>query len=440
LFYTWGANYFIIIVIITGFIDYRLGNIIKMTMNIPERIVLHRFCVFIDVIINIGLLIYFKYLNFFVDNANKILLVLGIEKLPSTRLLLPVGISFVVFQKITYCLDIAKGQAKPTKNFPMFIEYLLIFPQIIAGPILKYNVLSSQLKNRVINYRLVIYGFERFAIGLFKKVWIADVLVKYSDIVFDGPANTIPIQYAWFGIICYSFQIYFDFSAYSDMAIGLLKIMNFSIPENFNHPYISKSINEFWRRWHISLTSWMREYIYIPLGGNRKGNIRTYINYWIVFFISGFWHGATWNFIFWGVYHGTLLCMEKVIFSKITEKIPFALRIGITYLLINIGWVFFRADGLNIAFEYLYQMFNLASVNLHPDPKRIIVVDNRGIFILVIAIVICFLPGFEKLYNNIKIIFIKNKKLSLLFYLIIFVLAALKVGTATISPFIYFRF
>jgi alginate O-acetyltransferase complex protein AlgI len=439
-FYAWGANYFIIIVIITGFIDYKLGNIIKRTRNIPEHVVLYRFCIFIDIIINIGLLIYFKYLNFFVDNINKILTVMGTETVSYTKIILPIGISFVVFQKLTYCLDIAKGQTNPVENFQMFIEYLLVFPQIIAGPILKYNILSSQLKNRVINCRLVTEGFERFAIGLFKKVWIADVLAKYADIAFHGPANTIPIYNAWFGIICYSLQIYFDFSAYSDMAIGLLKIMNFSIPENFNHPYISKNINEFWKRWHISLTSWMREYIYIPLGGNRKGNIRTYVNYWIVFLISGFWHGASWNFVLWGIYHGTLLCMEKIIFLKRTEKFHFIVRMGITYLLINIGWVFFRSDGLNRAFEYLYQMFNLASINLHPDPKRIIVVDKRGIFIFIVAIVMCFLPAFEKIYNNIKTLFLKNKKMSLFCYLVIFILAALKVGTATISPFIYFRF
>ena len=439
-FYAWGANYFIIIVIITGLIDYRLGDIIEKTRGVPERIILYRSCILFDVVINIGLLLYFKYTNFIVDNINKILALFEVDALPVPHVLLPIGISFVVFQKVTYCLDIAKGQAKPAENFSMFIEYLLVFPQIIAGPIVKYNNLSSQLKDRFINHNAIVYGFERFATGLFKKVWMADALAKYADTAFNGPANAIPIHYAWFGIICYSFQIYFDFSAYSDMAIGLLKIMNFSIPENFNQPYISRSINEFWKRWHISLTSWMREYIYIPLGGNRKGVFMTYINYWIVFLISGLWHGASWNFVLWGIYHGSLLCVEKAVFLKRTEKIHFIIRMVVTYLLVNIGWVIFRSDGLNAAFEYLQQMFNITSINLHPDSKRILVVDKRGMFIFITAVVVCFLPCFDKIYNNIKHFFARHVKLSFSCCLIIFILAALKVGSGYFSPFIYFRF
>jgi alginate O-acetyltransferase complex protein AlgI len=280
-FYAWGAHSFILIVIATSIIDYQLGKIIYKTRS--EKTRLYQACIIIDLIINFGLLLYFKYTNFLLDNINNLFQIMGLNLFTFTRIVLPIGISFVVFQKVTYCLDIAKGTTAPAMAYWCFLEYLLIFPQIIAGPIVKYNDIAAQIAERTWSHKNIIEGFKRFAIGLFKKVWIADVLAKYADIAFNGPSNLIPIHYAWFGMICYTFQIYFDFSSYSDMAIGFLKVMRFTISENFNFPYVSKSITEFWKRWHISLTSWMREYLYIPLGGNRKGRMRTYFNQWIVF-------------------------------------------------------------------------------------------------------------------------------------------------------------
>jgi alginate O-acetyltransferase complex protein AlgI len=326
---------------------------------------------------------------------------------------------------------------EPSKKYWQFLEYLFIFPQIIAGPIVKYNDLALQITQRKFSHTDFIAGFKRFAIGIFKKVWIADVLAKYADLAFNGPSNVIPIHYTWLGLLCYAFQIYFDFSSYSDMAIGLLKIMGFNIPENFNFPYISKSISEFWKRWHISLTSWMREYLYIPLGGNRKGVLRTYANQWIVFLISGLWHGANWNFVFWGIYHGSLLCIEKAALKHL-KKIPGLIRMAFTFFLVCIGWVFFRADGFAAGSDYLKQMFNISSVKIHTPPGRIMVIDNRGIIIFIIACIICFVPVFDKKYLNSR--GLVHPKLKLVFCFLLFLLSALKIGTASISPFIYFRF
>jgi alginate O-acetyltransferase complex protein AlgI len=288
---------------------------------------------------------------------------------------------------------------------------------------------------------MFIRGFIRFGIGLFKKVWIADVLAKYADIAF-GVSGTIPFDYAWIGIIAYTFQIYFDFSAYSDMAIGLLLMMGFRINENFNQPYISKSITEFWKRWHISMTSWFREYLYFPLGGNRKGKIRTYVNQWIVFLISGFWHGAAWNFVFWGIYHGTFLCVERAFLNKVMQKINHVARWLITMLLIMLGWVFFRADSINKGFAYIRDMFNFGSYYTHVSPTDIMIIDPRGWFIMGLACVISFAPVvFAKTYNTILSTINIRPRFVATIVLFLFSLSTLKViAASSISPFIYFRF
>jgi alginate O-acetyltransferase complex protein AlgI len=313
----WGIPRFIFVVIFTLVIDYVLGGIIYRSKlaNISSKASLKiRLCVALDVVMNLGILLYFKYGNFFLDNVNGIFKSMGLDPFVFTRIILPVGISFIIFQKVTYCLDIAKGICKPARNFFVLLTYILLFPHVIAGPIIKFGEIVNQIEHREHTWEKIFFGFQRFSVGLFKKVWLADVLAKYADMAFR--ATTLPFDAAWIGIFAYTFQIFFDFSAYSDMAIGLLAIMGFRINENFNKPYISASITEFWKRWHISLTSWMREYIYFPLGGNQKGKVRTYINLWIVFLISGFWHGASWNYVFWGAYHGGIICAERAFPSK----------------------------------------------------------------------------------------------------------------------------
>jgi alginate O-acetyltransferase complex protein AlgI len=438
-FYGWGSNYFILVVIVTCVADYKLGDLIKVNKERGNKKLSH-LLLFTDIFINSSILIYFKYANFFGENINAVLELLNLNPVIFVAIVLPVGISFVIFQKMTYCIDIAKGTAVPARYFYIYIEYLLIFPQIIAGPIVKYNLFEPQINNKKISLDNIEKGIEMFSVGLCKKVFIADVVAKYADIAFNGPANLIPIHYTWIGLICYTFQIYFDFSAYSDMAIGLLKIMGFTIPINFDNPYISKSISEFWKRWHISLTSWMREYIYIPLGGNRKGTTRTYLNKWLVFLISGLWHGASWNFVVWGIYHGSLLCLEESVLLKKTERIPGGIKLFFTFLGVMTGWVLFRTDDMKSAFVFLRQMFNLSSINIHPQAGRIMVIDSYGKFVILIAFLLSFMPVFGKLNNKLSDLKNKFRNITFVIYLMLFLLSIIKVGTASLSPFIYFRF
>jgi alginate O-acetyltransferase complex protein AlgI len=434
LFYMWGAREFVAIVIGTLVIDYILGRVIATKRHHVKIYVA------LDIIMNIGILLYFKYTNFFFGNINAILERAMLNPFVFTQVILPVGVSFVIFQKMTYCLDIAKGIARPAENFFYLLEYLLIFPQIIAGPIVKYNELAEQIKQRELSWDIFLYGFKRFAWGLFKKVWIADILAKYADIVF-GAGENIPIDYAWIGMLAYTFQIYYDFSAYSDMAVGMLSMMGFRIGENFNMPYISTNVTEFWKRWHISMTSWFREYIYFPLGGNRKGKIRTYINQWVVFLVSGFWHGAAWNFIFWGAYHGAILCAEKAFLLRIYKKVHRFIGWSVTMLLVMFGWVIFRAEGIRAGFEFLKTLFDLDSYYVHVYPGNILIIDFRGWFIFALATLICLFPFFfSKIYGRIQKVIMAMPNATAAIALCLFVLAAQKVITGSISPFIYFRF
>ena len=284
-------------------------------------------------------------------------------------------------------------------------------------------------------------GFKRFGIGLFKKVWIADVIANVADTVFGAfSVGPIPFDYAWIGIIAYTFQIYFDFSAYSDMAIGMLSMMGFRIHENFNMPYTAQSITDFWKRWHISMTSWFREYLYFPLGGNRKGKVRTYINQWIVFLVSGFWHGASWNFVFWGAYHGSLLCAERAFLSKRTQNINRFIRVTFTFLLVMLGWVFFRAESIGMGFSYIGSMFDFSNYYVHVNPEYILNIDPRTWAVFALAVLICFIPLFKKTYEWLQLKVSVHPVLRDIGVLALFAFSALKVITGSISPFIYFRF
>ena len=286
-------------------INYVLGIILnKLETKNKKRIIL-----IISVLFNLGLLGYFKYFNFFATNINKLL---GTTLIQIKDIVLPIGISFYTFQIMSYIIDLYKKDIKVQKNILNLALYISFFPQLIAGPIVKYHDIAEQLKERIITIEKFATGIKRFVYGLSKKVILANSLAYIADYIFNTNINFINMPIAWLGAICYMLQIYFDFSGYSDMAIGLGKMFGFEYMENFNLPYISKSITEFWRRWHISLSTWFKEYLYIPLGGNRKGKLRTYINLGIVFFATGFWHGAAWNFIAWGLYNGFFLIIEKI--------------------------------------------------------------------------------------------------------------------------------
>ncbi len=345
------------------------------------------------------------------------------------------------FSKNDVLFGYCKGNNKARRKLLLCHRVFIDFSPDYRSPIVKYNEIADQIKERTITKEMFLCGFKRFGIGLFKKVWIADVIANVADTVFGAfSVGPIPFDYAWIGIIAYTFQIYFDFSAYSDMAIGMLSMMGFRIHENFNMPYTAQSITDFWKRWHISMTSWFREYLYFPLGGNRKGKVRTYINQWIVFLVSGFWHGASWNFVFWGAYHGSLLCAERAFLSKRTQNINRFIRVTFTFLLVMLGWVFFRAESIGMGFSYIGSMFDFSNYYVHVNPEYILNIDPRTWAVFALAVLICFIPLFKKTYEWLQLKVSVHPVLRDIGVLALFAFSALKVITGSISPFIYFRF
>jgi alginate O-acetyltransferase complex protein AlgI len=330
---------------------------------------------------NLVVLGVFKYANFFADNVNTLFLALGIQPVVVPRVLLPIGISFFSFHAISYVVDVYRRDATAQKSPVHAALYLLLFPQLIAGPIIRYRDLADQLARRTVSIDDFAYGVRRFVVGLAKKVLIANVVAETADRIFAMPAAQLSPAHAWLAIVCYTFQIYFDFSGYSDMAIGLGRMFGFRFPENFRWPYVARSVQEFWRRWHLSLSTWFRDYLYIPLGGNRVSRGRQYRNLVTVFFLCGLWHGASWNFVIWGLWHGAFLVFERVVFggarrARRGEMIPppppqAAIRSGplhwpiwphvYTMLVVMIGWVFFRADTLADAVAFLRAMSGAAA-------------------------------------------------------------------------------
>ena len=306
-FYAWGAPKFIFVILFTTFLDFHLVRWMDKTESNTKR----KLMLLLSVSVNLGLLFYFKYSNFFIENVNVCLSLFGDKQIHWTKLILPIGISFYTFETITYVVDVYRRVHKPLTNFWDYQLYIILFPKLIAGPIIRYHDLADQIVDRKETVDDKLTGFYRFGLGLAKKVLIANQMGIVADEIFGSNYSELDTMTAWVGSIAYTFQIYFDFSGYSDMAIGLAKMIGFKFPENFNNPYISQSITEFWRRWHMTLGSWMRNYLYIPLGGNKVGKTRLYFNLWIVFLASGLWHGASWSFIFWGSFH-----VLSVIFSQ----------------------------------------------------------------------------------------------------------------------------
>jgi alginate O-acetyltransferase complex protein AlgI len=370
------------------------------------------------------------------DNFNVLLEALGLKTLSFLRVTLPIGISFFVFHELSYVIDVYRKVKPPMKNIINYALYIFLFPQLIAGPIIRFNEIADQIQNRKyqdnIDNRLL--GMFRFVIGLAKKVLIANVLGKEADRIFSLPNEQLDFVLSWVGALTYTFQIYFDFSGYSDMAIGLGRMMGFIFPENFNNPYISQSITDFWRRWHMSLSRWMKDYLYIPLGGNQVSDRRLYINLWVVFLISGFWHGAEWTFIIWGAYHGLFLAMERFFLLRITSGISKFFRVISTFFIVIIGWVFFRASNLDQAVSFLKKMFTFSYKEYFFSSHLIVV--------FLIALLFSFLP----LFNGPSILVFpwfrgwKKAMVSAIITAIFFVLCIGEITSSTFNPFIYFKF
>ncbi|HNY59053.1 MAG TPA: MBOAT family protein [Bacteroidales bacterium] len=436
-FYAWGAPDFIFIVLAAIIIDFYIVDIMhKSTLLKAKRILLG-----ISVLINIGLLAYFKYANFLVENFNEILSLLGYEPINWASVALPIGISFFTFQKLTYSVDVYRKVHTPLKRVTDYAMYILMFPQLIAGPIIRFNEIADQIENRrafeTIDAKLL--GFFRFVVGLSKKVLIANVLGEQVDKIFSMTPIDISTPLAWIGVVAYSFQIYYDFSGYSDMAIGIGKMIGFKFPENFNNPYISLNITEFWRRWHMTLGRWMRDYLYIPLGGNKVSKPRLYFNLWVVFLISGLWHGAAWNFVVWGAFHGFFLIADRMFLIKLTKPLGKFTNIILTYFITLIGWVLFRADTLGYAFQYIKRMFAFDGV------KTSLWLDAKFNTILVIGAIFAFIAAFGKIESWWMNVLNKPKSntvtILLIFVSVIFTMICIgAITSSSFNPFIYFRF
>jgi alginate O-acetyltransferase complex protein AlgI len=436
-FYSWGAPKFIFVILGTTILDFYVVKMMGESQNQVKR----KLLLFLSIIANIGLLFYFKYANFFIDNINVALSNLNIQPLSWTHLILPIGISFYTFETITYVIDVYRKVHRPLTNFWDYQLYIIMFPKLIAGPIVRYIDIADQIKNRFVtdNIDARLTGFYRFSIGLGKKVIIANQLGIFADQIFMSDYTLLDSRLAWIAIIGFAFQLYFDFSGYSDMAIGLAKMLGFTFPENFNNPYVSTSITDFWRRWHISLGTWMKHYLYIPLGGNQVDKkSRLYLNLWIVFLASGFWHGASWNFIIWGAYHGLFLILERMFLLNWLQKIYMPIRVLITFVIVLVGWVFFKMDAFKPAIQFIHQLFSFTQ-------QKNVYVEPEFIGYLCIAAFFAFFTIFN-IGKHIHQQFFKVQT-TIGSHMLLFAMSTLLIFTSLclitsldFNPFIYFRF
>ena len=393
--------------------------------------------------VNLVVLAWFKYANFLADNGAAIVTSLGGPTLTLSKVLLPIGISFYTFHAISYVVDVYRRDATAQKSPVHAALYLLLFPQLIAGPIIRYKDIASQLARRTVSLDDFAYGIRRFIIGLGKKVLIANVVAVPADGIFSLPASRLIGPYAWAGIVCYALQIYFDFSGYSDMAIGLGRMFGFTFPENFRWPYSADSVQEFWRRWHMSLSSWFRDYLYVPLGGSRVAEWKTYRNLVTVFFLCGLWHGASWNFVAWGLFHGAFLVLERVGLGTYLKRLPRSVRHAYLIVTVLVGWVFFRAPDLPSALNYLQAMFGLGHGEM--PPLRLTWYLTREVRIAMLAGIIGAIPVVPALRvwserAARKWQGLAAEAVGTLALLAIFVAAIVSVAARTYNPFIYFRF
>lgn len=434
-FYAWGEPVYIGLMIASTIVAYITGIFADKNRKEGQSKAVPLISLLAAIVWNIGLLLFFKYTDFFIGAANGIF---GTDIKP-LGLALPIGISFYSFQTLSYVIDVYRGEVASQKNFLYLATYVALFPQLIAGPIVRYKDIADQLSNRRETIDNFSDGVRRFCIGLGKKVILANNIGALFDTISGSAQSEMSVAASWLGIIAYTFQIYFDFSGYSDMAIGLGKMFGFDFLENFNYPYISDSITEFWRRWHMSLSSWFRDYVYIPLGGNRKGKLRQCINIMIVWFLTGFWHGANWNFMLWGVYFGVILLCEKLFMLKLIDKAPRFVRHIYALLLIVIGWGIFAYEDTSALVQNFRNMFGLNGLPLINHQTVFWLAQNA---VLIVVLCIASTPVFRKAMGQLQLNVPK-------FYSCVCVpvacAAVLAVSVAylagnSFNPFLYFRF
>ena len=437
-FYAWGAPKFIFVLLPLTAIDFMIVKKMYGMENGRRKKAWLTFSIFI----NLGLLAYFKYANFFIENVNAVLLELGASQVQWVHVVLPIGISFFCFETLTYSIDAYRGVIRPLKNLWDYYLYIFLFPKLIAGPIVRFNLIEDQMSadNRKANSNDVILGFWRFTIGLAKKVLIANVMAEKADWYLGGSLNDLSTSTAWLGALAYTFQIYFDFSGYSDMALGMGRMLGFRLPENFDNPYTSKSISEFWRRWHMTLGAWMKEYLYIPLGGNKvNSRRRLYFNLWLVFLISGLWHGASWNFVIWGAYHGLFLILDRLFLVRWLEKMGAAFATLFTFIIVVIGWMFFRLEHFSDAIFVIRKMFSFEFATLPWFELR----EFNVIFI--IATIFAFQTAFQKGKKLQELVYYTTYSTKVNIWIsatamLLFFVAVARVTSSGFNPFIYYRF
>ena len=438
IFYGWGEPKYILVMFVSIIANYVLALFIGKYRE-DNNTSMAKVMLVLDVIVNLGLLGFFKYTNFAIDTVNGIA---GLD-LDIMDIALPIGISFYTFQTMSYVIDVYRGKVKSQKNLIILATYITLFPQLIAGPIVRYSDVEVQLKARTSDGERITCGIKRFIIGFAKKVLIANQMAVVWDEIYamvEGGENP-GAALVWIGAVAFTFQIYFDFSGYSDMAIGLGKILGFDYLENFNYPYISKSITEFWRRWHMSLSSWFKEYVYIPLGGNRKGLPRQIVNIFIVWALTGLWHGASWNFVLWGVYYGVLLIIEKLFLLKLLDRVPekFAfIRHIYALFFVILGWVIFNITDFSVLGRYIALMFGAGTGNA---AVTMYYLKSRA-FLMIIAAV-CSIPVLNRADEimNKKLMFYTTKDMVETFVLLIlFIMSVAFLVSGSYNPFLYFRF
>jgi alginate O-acetyltransferase complex protein AlgI len=446
-FYSWGAPKFVFLLLASTFVDFYLVRFMHQTKEQRRKKIL----LGLSVTLNLGLLAFFKYSNFFIENVNDLLAVAGSTEIQWTKIALPIGISFYTFQTLTYSVDVYRKVHKPLDHVSDYMLYIMMFPQLIAGPIVRFSSIADQIEDREETYDDRLMGFYRFCIGLGKKVLIANVLGEaVASVIATNPEaglfidwNLINTPIAWWCILAYTFQIYFDFSGYSDMAIGIGRMLGFTFPENFDNPYTSRSITEFWRRWHITLGAFMREYLYIPLGGSKvDSKSRVYFNLWFVFLMSGLWHGASWNFVLWGAFHGVFLIIERVFLLSLFKKMG---KLGnivsliYCFFIVMMGWVLFFIEDVRAIGRFYRKLFGF-DFSIIESPY-----STEFFVILFIAMVFAFSTLFSPIKKIHDLVFFGeyNTWQTFVMYFVaigLFVLSVSSIASSSFNPFIYYRF
>jgi alginate O-acetyltransferase complex protein AlgI len=445
LFYAWGEIGFILLLLVSTLINFELGKWVERSEDISKR----KKAVAAAVIVNVGFLAFFKYAGLAVSSLNVPLKMFGMGVLPVPHIALPIGISFFTFHALSYIIDIYRRKWRAARDPRDVALYIFFFPQLVAGPILRWNAIAPQLEQRNYNRATFAEGVRRFVGGFAKKMIIANAVAVPADQIFSLPASELSAPVAWLGVACYTIQIYFDFSGYSDMAVGLGKMFGFQFIENFNFPYTAQSIRDFWRRWHISLSTWFRDYVYIPLGGNRVSAARNHLNLVAVFFLCGLWHGASWTFVAWGLFHGIFLVLEKTPWGSVLEKMPRPLRHTYAIFVVMMGWVLFRADTFPMAANFFSALFGLA----HPAHAQPFARYSGNEALCALALGTWF-SAFQ--WNKFKaactqhvgrlpeksqiVVSHLGNGIEIVLVLALFLISAIWLAGGTYNPFIYFRF